>query len=370
MNSARFSELDESFMRRAIQIARRAEGRVEPNPMVGCVLVRNGKIIGEGHHRKFGGPHAEVHALRHAKKQRNRTKGATAYVTLEPCGHHGKTPPCTEALIEAGISRVVAGVRDPGIHVAGRGFKRLRQAGITVDSGCLEEDARELIAPYVTLNEKQRPYIILKWAQSIDGKISTPKNQPNAISGSESHRWVHRLRARVDGILVGIGTVLADDPQLTARDVPMRRTATRIVLDSNLRIPPAAKLIKSAKQTPTLIFTSTKASKSTKAKSLTKKNVEIIPCPSSGGRLNPSRILETLGQRQMSNLLVEGGADVHSTLIRKGLADEICTFVSPRIIGQNEKSITFDRSPDIRCVTSQQIGDDMLWRFRLNTNVG
>ncbi len=353
-------------MRRAIQLARRGQGRVEPNPMVGCVLVRGGKVIGEGYHRRFGGPHAEVHALGHADKQHNKTTGATAYVTLEPCSHHGKTPPCTQALIEAGIKRVVAATGDIGPHVAGRGFRRLRQVGIRVDIGCLEHESREMNAPYETLLGKRRPYVIQKWAQSIDGKISTPKNQSKAISGAESHRWVHRLRARVDGILVGIGTVLSDDPLLTARDVPIRRSATRIVLDSRLRIPVSAALVRTAAQTPTIIFASQGATKSKKAARLRQEGIEVLACPLSRGRLNLSRLLEIPGQRQMTNLLVEGGAAVHTSFVNQGLADEICVFVSPRIIGQREQSIAFEKAIDTRNITAQRMGNDMLWRFRLH----
>ncbi len=332
--------------------------------MVGCVFARGTTIVGEGYHRRFGGPHAEVQALRDADKRGNRVAGAAAYVTLEPCGHFGKTPPCTRALIDAGITRVVAGVRDPGLHVAGRGFAQLRKAGLAVDVGCSADDAHDLIRPYVTLNEQQRPFVILKWAQSLDGRISTPKGQPNAISGPESHRWVHRLRARVDGVLVGIGTVLADDPLLTARNVPLRRTATRVVLDRALRTPITANLVRTASQAPTLIFTTAEKQGSRKAKTLTRKGVEVIACRTSKTGLHLPGVLRTLGKRQMTNLLVEGGAGVHASFLRNGLADEMCVFQSPRIIGGSETAVTMNPkcAPDLR--SAHRIGDDMLYIFR------
>ena len=366
MSRREFSDFDQNCMRRAIQLARRAQGRVEPNPMVGCVLASRSRIIGEGYHRRFGGPHAEVHALCDAQERGHRVAGAIAYVTLEPCGHFGKTPPCTRALIDAGIRRVVAGVRDPGPNVAGRGFAQLRKSGVTVDVGCMAGEAKELIAPYVTLNDQHRPYVILKWAQSLDGKISTPKGESNAISGPEAHRWVHRLRARVDGVLVGIGTLMADDPRLTARDVPLRRTAARIVLDTRLRTPIGSKLVTSASSTPTVIVTAAKHASSRKARSLARKGVELLPCRSTRTGLHLPSVLRALGERQMTNLLVEGGAHVHASFLQQGLADEMHIFQAPRIISPLETSVVVDpkHRPILR--SARRIGQDMLYTFRFD----
>jgi len=209
------------MMARAIALAKRGEGRVEPNPMVGCVLVRRGQVISEGYHRRFGGPHAEIAALQACQEN---PRGATVYVSLEPCCHQGKTPPCTEALIEAEVKRVVVAVSDPNPAVAGRGIRRLRAARLAVQTGVLAEEAGELLAPYSTRMKLGRPYVIAKWAQSLDARLATDTGDSRWISCEHSRRMVHRLRSRVDAVLVGSGTVQADDPQLTARDVSLRRT--------------------------------------------------------------------------------------------------------------------------------------------------
>src|SRR3972149_2407368 len=221
------TELDESRMRRALALAKRGEGRVEPNPMVGCVIVRNGRVIGEGYHRRFGGPHAEIEALES----------------------------CTDGLIRAGIARVVTPLRDPNPAVNGRGLRRLRTAGIMVTTGVLAAEAAEGLAPFLTRIRLGRPYVIAKWAQSLDGQLITPPGESMWISSEASRRTTHRLRARVDAILVGVGTVLADDPLLTARGVPLRRRALRVVLDAKLRIPLSANIVSSSKSTPTLVLT-------------------------------------------------------------------------------------------------------------------
>ncbi|GAF88580.1 unnamed protein product, partial [marine sediment metagenome] len=212
----RYDPLDHRMMARAIALARRGEGHVEPNPMVGCVIVRNRRSIGEGYHRRFGGPHAEIEALLACTRD---PQGATVYVSLEPCCHHGKTPPCTDALIAARVARVVVAARDPNPVVRGRGIRRLRTAGIDVETGVLEGEAAEVLAPYATRVRLYRPFVIAKWAQSLDGKLATRTGHSQWISCEASRRRVHRLRARVDAILVGCGTVLADDPLLTARGV-------------------------------------------------------------------------------------------------------------------------------------------------------
>ena len=353
-------------MRRALALARRGQGRVEPNPMVGCVLVRGSGVIGEGYHRRFGGPHAEVEALRSA---RGSARGTTAYVTLEPCCHFGKTPPCTELLIEAGVARVVAPMKDPGEHVAGRGFRRLRAAGIDVRRGCLEPEARRLNAPYLALVQQKRPYVLLKWAQSLDGHLITPPGTPSTISGPQAHRWVHRLRARVDAVLVGIGTVLKDDPSLTARGVPIRRVATRVVLDSRLRIPLRSRLVTTADSVPTLVMTTRSAATKRRAHAerLQRAGVELAVVRSQGGRVSMADALSRLGTRSMTNVLVEGGPQVLSECLRRRLADEAFVFVAPRIIGGAPTPVLFpSETLTDHPITTARIGADTLCHIQFS----
>src|SRR3954451_1208374 len=242
-------------MPRALELAERGRGHVEPNPLVGAVIVRDGRVVGEGWHQRYGEAHAEVHALAAAGAA---ARGATLYVTLEPCCHHGKTPPCTDAVLRAGVGRVVASMLDPNPLVAGKGAERLRAAGVAVEIGVGEAEARRLNAPYLKLLRTGRPYVHLKWAMTLDGKICTRTGDSKWISNEASRRRVHELRGRVDAILVGVGTALADDPQLTARPRGPR-TATRIVLDSRGRLPPTSLLAATARIVPTLVATTAAA---------------------------------------------------------------------------------------------------------------
>ncbi|NOT00535.1 MAG: bifunctional diaminohydroxyphosphoribosylaminopyrimidine deaminase/5-amino-6-(5-phosphoribosylamino)uracil reductase RibD [Phycisphaerales bacterium] len=363
---------DERHMRRALALARRGLGRVEPNPMVGCVLVRNGRVVGEGYHRRFGRAHAEVEALHDAGRA---ARGATVYVTLEPCAHTGKTPPCTDALIRAGVAHVVAAVKDPNPLVAGKGVRALQRAGIRVDVGLLESDVRELNAPYLKRVETGRPYVILKWAQSLDGRIATPRGGSPTISGPEALRWVHRLRARVDGIIVGIGTVLADDPQLTARDVPIRRVATRIVLDSNLRTPPGSRLVRSAGQTPVVLLATEGAMRrhAKRAARLTSASVEIVTCRPRARRIDLTDALDKLGRRGMTNLLIEGGAEVIAGFLAGRLVDEAVVFISPMVVGAATASVRLPADAfSAAAVDTCRMGCDaaFLYRFPAATRAG
>ncbi|RME36824.1 MAG: bifunctional diaminohydroxyphosphoribosylaminopyrimidine deaminase/5-amino-6-(5-phosphoribosylamino)uracil reductase RibD, partial [Planctomycetota bacterium] len=315
------------MMRRAIALARRGLGRVEPNPPVGCVIVRHGRIVAEGWHRRFGGPHAEIDALRRCPAQAAR--GATVYVSLEPCAHFGKTPPCADALIAAGAARVVAAMRDPHPHVAGKGFRRLRQAGIRVETGVLRDEAAELLAPYLTRLHLARPYVIAKWAQSLDGKLAAAGGDSKWISNERSRREVHRLRARVDVILVGAETLRRDDPLLTARDVPLRRRAARVVLDGRLRVPLRCRLVDTARDVSTWVFTSAGAARTPKADRLRAKGVNVAAMRSRNGRLDLRAVLTELARREVTNLLVEGGADVLTGFLGERLVDEAWVFTAP-----------------------------------------
>ncbi len=333
-------ENDTHFMRRALELARRGEGFVEPNPMVGCVLVREGQIVGEGFHRRFGGPHAEVEALRAAGE---RAHGATAYVTLEPCSHHGKTPPCTDALLAAGVRRVVVALRDPNPAVHGQGLQILRNAGVEIVENVLTEEVRDLLAPYTTLLEKRRPWIIAKWAMTLDGRSASRSGSSQWISGEPSRLVVHRLRARMDGILVGAGTVRCDNPRLTVRLLDREeraRTPLRIVLDSRAEIPLTSRLIQTARETPLLVVVGDDASPA-KMTALRQTGCEVLPIPAvAKGELLENRyarqietLLTTLAERNLTNLLVEGGSRVFGLLFDWGLIDEVHAFIAPKLIG-------------------------------------
>ncbi len=322
-------ERETAWMRMALRLARGGEGRVEPNPMVGCVLVRRGQIVGVGRHRRFGGPHAEIEALRAAG---DAARGADAFVTLEPCCYHGKTPPCTEALVRAGVRRVVAAVRDPNPRVRGRGLRRLAHAGIRTESGLCADEAAALIAPFEKLTRQGRPWVILKWAQSLDGVIATRDGDSRWISDEAARRNAHATRGRMDAVIVGVGTVLADDPLLTCRHVRPRRIATRVVFDTRLRTPPDAAVALGAKRVPTLICCGRSAD-ARRARRLAQTGCEVVRLPSSGARVSASAAMEELGRRGMTNVLVEGGGQLLGTFLDEGLADEVHAYIAPRLIG-------------------------------------
>jgi diaminohydroxyphosphoribosylaminopyrimidine deaminase/5-amino-6-(5-phosphoribosylamino)uracil reductase len=330
LGRARTNESD--FMQRALQLAARGQGRVEPNPMVGCVIVKRGRVIGEGFHHRFGGPHAEIDALCRCSAS---SRGATAFVTLEPCCHVGKTPPCTEALIDAGVARVVAALRDPNPPVAGRGLRRLRAVGIEVETGLLADQAAKLNAPYIKLRRRKRPWVILKWAQSLDGKIATRRGDSKWISDEHCRRHAHRARGRVDAIIVGSRTVRIDDPDLTARGSSVPRIATRIVLDPALRTPTTAKLVKSARDVPTWIVTSGGAPRQ-RIKAFEAAGCIVHSVARAGEEVSLPRVLDLLGAREMTNVLVEGGGRLLGSFVDQRLADEIHVYIAPLLIGGRE----------------------------------
>ncbi len=336
---SRWTQTDRRWMQLALDLACKGRGFVEPNPMVGCVLVRSNRIVGRGFHRRFGGPHAETSALRAAGRS---AVGATAYVSLEPCSHTGKTPPCCDALIRARVARVVVAMKDPTPLVAGKGLRRLRSAGISVETGLMREEAGALNAPFVTFHTEHRPYVILKWAQSIDGKIATRRGDSKWITSRHSRVAAHALRARVDAIIIGVNTVIADDPDLTARLARPRRIAARIILDPHLRTPPSARLVRTARRTPTILVTGQSnparrnapaAGETQKMRRLKRAGCEVLRLPAdrSGIRIPP--LLRELHTRGMTNLLVEGGGKVLGAFLDANLADEAQVFVAPIIIG-------------------------------------
>lgn len=319
----------EELMRRALDLAALGLGRVEPNPAVGAVIAdSDGNVLGEGWHQQFGGPHAEVHALANAGSA---AFGATLFVTLEPCCHYGKTPPCSRAVIAAGIRKVVVATLDPAPHVNGGGIAELRAAGVEVEVGVLQEQARRLIAPFVTLMTLRRPYFHAKWAMTLDGKIASRTGHSQWISNEQSRAVVHRLRGRMDGILVGIGTALADDPALTARPVGPRK-ATRIIIDSTGRLPSESELVRTARVIPVLVVTAS-ASESDRQR-LTEAGVEVLSVPSNLlGKPDLGSLATELGRRRMTNVLVEGGGQILGAFFDAELIDEVHTFVAPKIVG-------------------------------------
>lgn len=355
---------DENFMQMALRLAKRGIGSVEPNPAVGCIIVKEGRIIGKGRHKKFGGPHAEINALQNCKTLGINSRGATMYVTLEPCCHYGKTPPCTDAIIAAGIAKVVAATIDPSPHANGAGMKQLREAGIEARTGVCETEARILNAPFIKFAAAGKCWVILKWVQSIDGKVayasgglftaehaeSTERELLKLDLGSAksavksfNSRWIsnelsrkdaHRLRRRVQGILVGVNTVIADDPLLTARPSRGKKPA-RIVLDTHLRIPLNCRLLATAKKVPVLVVTNEGAVKANSdiVDKIAHKGAELLTVPMDQGRCDIESLLDELSSRGVTQLLVEGGPTVLTSFLKRELADEICVYIAPKILG-------------------------------------
>jgi len=322
-----FSAKDREFMQRSLQLAEQGMFGAHPNPMVGCVLVKDDEIVGEGWHVRAGEAHAEVNAIRDAGKK---ARGATAYVTLEPCAHQGKTPPCCDALIEAGISQLVVAVEDPNPKVDGKGIERLQSAGVTVRSGLMRQDAMQLIAGFLSRMQRGRPRLQLKIACSLDGRIAMANGQSQWITGVEARLDVQRLRARAGAIMTGIGTVLADDPALTVREAnlnPHNRQPLRVVLDNDLRTPLTAKML--ALPGETIIYCSSDAS----AQDLAHAGAEVIRVSGDDGLVDLSLVLKDLAERGVNDLLVEAGPIVAGQIVEQNLLDELVIYQAPQILG-------------------------------------
>jgi diaminohydroxyphosphoribosylaminopyrimidine deaminase/5-amino-6-(5-phosphoribosylamino)uracil reductase len=319
-------------MEQALELARRGEGLVEPNPMVGCVIARDGDIVGQGYHQRCGGPHAEVNALEDAG---DAARGATLYVTLEPCVHEGKTPPCAPRVTMSGVERVVAAVGDPSPKVSGRGFQTIRDAGIRLDVGLCREPAILLNAPFFKRFGPGLPLVIAKWAMTADGKIATRAGDSRWISGDESRRRVHRLRGRVDAVMVGGGTARSDDPLLTCRDAERRRTATRVVLCGNRCPAPSSRLVQTAEEAPVLLIAASGEQPEglAEARQAGCEVAEVRPDENNPGRPDTRAALELLGERDVSRVLVEGGGQLLGSLFDADLVDRVMAFVSPVVAG-------------------------------------
>jgi diaminohydroxyphosphoribosylaminopyrimidine deaminase / 5-amino-6-(5-phosphoribosylamino)uracil reductase len=326
----RITEVERRFMNLALALGRRGLGCTWPNPAVGAVIVKDGVIIARGWTQPGGRPHAEVEALRRAGAA---ARGATLYVTLEPCSHHGKTPPCADAIVAAGVSRVVAALEDPNPEVAGAGHARLRAAGIAVDVGIGADEARRDHAGHIRRMRDGRPHVILKLALSADGKAGTAGRQPVAITGEAVRERVHLLRAQSDAIMIGIGTALADDPMLTCRLPGMAGLSpVRIVLDSALRLPSGTRLAKSAGEVPVWVVAGNDAGQSTQD-ALRGCGVEVLRCGATGGRLDLPNVLKLIAARGITRLMVEGGPTLAAALIADDLVDEAHLFHAPHRIG-------------------------------------
>lgn len=359
-------DLDRIYMRRALRLAEKGRGRTSPNPMVGAVIVARREIVGQDYHHRAGEPHAEILALDAAGA---RARGATLYVTLEPCCHIRKrTPPCVPTLIHSGLKRIVVAMPDPNPLVKRRGVARLRQAGIEVSVGCLGEEAERLNEIYVHWVRTGRPFVIMKAAMTLDGKIATANGQSKWISGEEARRQVHRLRSQVDAVMVGIGTVLQDDPELTARLVDRHaRQPLRVILDSRLRIPLRARVLSQARQAGVLIATTRHAPPSRIA-ALKQRGAEVLILPAEHGNVSLKACLTTLGRQGITSLLLEGGSEVNASALRSGLLDRLQLYVAPALLGgQDAKGLIGGASPasisaswPLNDLQVQQVGKDLL----------
>jgi diaminohydroxyphosphoribosylaminopyrimidine deaminase/5-amino-6-(5-phosphoribosylamino)uracil reductase len=353
-----FTSADHAFMSRALQLAQRGLYTTTPNPRVGCVVVRDGQIAGEGWHERAGEPHAEVAALRAAGA---RAKGATVYVSLEPCSHHGRTPPCADALVSAGVARVVASMRDPNPKVAGAGLERLRAAGIETFDGLLEERARELNIGFVSRMQRGRPWLRVKVAASLDGRTALANGASQWITGPEARRDGHRWRARSCAVMAGIGTLLADDPRLSVREVETSRQPARIVVDRNLRLPATARVLEGGNA---LVFAAVEDPE--RIRLLAQAGAEVVVLPDAQGKVDLPRMLEELGRREMNEILAESGSRLNGALLRAGLVDELVLYFAPHLLGDTARGMFdlreltgLDQRVELRVSDVSRVGPDL-----------
>lgn len=353
------SDHDAVFMRQALDLAARGIGRTSPNPMVGSVVVRDGVVLGEGYYREYGGRHAEPQAIEEAG---SRARGAALYVTLEPCCHQGSTPPCTDAIIASGIAHVHVAMTDPDRRVSGKGIERLRAAGMTVETGLLEAEARELNAAYVRHRETGQPFVLLKLAQTLDGRIATRNGHSKWITGEAARKRVHLMRSQADAVLVGIDTVLADDPRLTVRHVDGRQPR-RIVLDSRARTPLEAQVLNG--EAPATVCV-TEAATADRVQGLKGTGAEVLVLPGGGGSIPIAPLKMVLGKAGIVTLMVEGGSRVAASFLRECAVDQIACFVAPRILGAGIPSIAdlalddLSKAIQLNDTQVEQLEDDFL----------
>ena len=356
---------DERFMRLALTLGRRGLGNAWPNPAVGAVIVKDGVILGRGWTQAGGRPHAEVEALRRARKLApDAVSGATLYVTLEPCSHQGKTPPCADAIVKAGIARVVSALEDPNPEVAGKGHEKLRAKGIAVETGLFADEARRDHAGHIARITQGRPHVLLKLAISADGKAGLPARKPVALSGEEARNRVFQLRAQSDAILVGIGTVLSDNPHLTSR-LPglMERSPVRVVLDANLRVPLSLAVVSTVRETPTWVMTSRKPS-AIAEEILQQKGCKVFRVGDSAGKLDLGEVLKLLAGEGITRLMVEGGPTVAASFVAADLVDEAVLVRSDKTIGEGIAPLAGMRldalTQHLQVAGSERLGADTL----------
>lgn len=348
-------------MRRALELARRGMGRVNPNPMVGCVIVRDGRVIGEGWHEVYGGPHAERSALDACTED---AAGATLYVTLEPCCHHGKQPPCTEAILARRIARVVVGCLDPNPVVAGKGCACLREAGIPVETGMLEKECRALNEVFFHFITHRTPFAVMKYAMTLDGKIASRTGDSRWVTGEAARRHVHKTRNALSAVMVGVGTVLADDPLLTCR-IDGGLDPLRIVCDSRLRTPPDSRLIRTTREIPTLIAAT---ERNERAAALERAGAEILLCATKDGRVDLADLMRRLGARSIDSVLIEGGGALHFSALTAGVVRKVQAYIAPSLIGGETAKTPvggagFARMADalrLQNLSVTRLGDDIL----------
>jgi len=356
----------EKFMRAALGFARKGLGKTSPNPAVGAVIVRKDQVIAAGFHRKAGEPHAEVEALnRLGDKAR---QGDTLYVTLEPCNHYGRTPPCTQAILEKGVRKVVVGMKDPNPRVTGGGCDYLIGQGVEVVAGVLEGECRRLNEWFVTYVTQGRPFVIAKSAMTLDGWTATSTGHSRWVTNERSRDWVHRLRSQVDGILVGVGTVMADDPLLNTRLKKGRgKDPVRIIVDTHLSIPPSARVLGHAQGSETLIAVGEGVG-SRRLRRIERKGISFLRCPEKEGRIDLKVLMQKLGTRSITSVLLEGGATLMGAMIRERLVDKFCVFKAPRILGGSDGRpmalgkgpSSMDQSIPLKDIRIRRFGEDLL----------
>jgi diaminohydroxyphosphoribosylaminopyrimidine deaminase / 5-amino-6-(5-phosphoribosylamino)uracil reductase len=349
---------DREFMGRALQLARRGLYTTTPNPRVGCVVVRDGAVVGEGWHEKAGLPHAEALALAQAGE---RARGATLYVNLEPCSHHGRTPPCAEAVIAAGAARVVAAMQDPNPQVAGAGFARLRDAGIRVEQGLMEDEARELNIGFVSRMTRGRPWVRVKIAASLDGRTALANGKSQWITGEAARRDGHAWRARACAVLTGIGTVKDDDPRLTVRDVATPRQPLKVLIDSRLEVDPGARLFEDGK-----VLVVAAREDQDRANVLRTRGAEVISIPNAQGKTELMSVMRELGGRGINELHVEAGTRLNGSLLREGCVDELLLYFAPSVIGDSGRGMfalpeltALDQRTGLEVHAVERIGEDV-----------
>jgi diaminohydroxyphosphoribosylaminopyrimidine deaminase/5-amino-6-(5-phosphoribosylamino)uracil reductase len=359
-----FSQTDFVHMERALALAKRGMYTTDPNPRVGCVLVKHGEVIGEGFTQPAGQDHAEVRALKDARSRGHDLRGATAYVTLEPCSHFGRTPPCANALIEAQVERVVAAMEDPNPQVSGRGLKMLRDAGIEVRCGLLANEAHELNIGFISRMTRGRPWVRMKVAASLDGRTGLPSGVSQWITGEAARADGHAWRARASAILTGIGTVREDDPRMTVRAIDTPRQPQRVLIDSQLDVPPTAQILAGA---PTLIFCGNLDERHTeRAAALRDRGAEIVQMANAAGKVDLPAMLKVLGERMVNELHVEAGYKLNGSLLREGCVDELLVYLAPSLLGMDSMSMFSLNAPEtlegrmqLNFHTVDRIGDDL-----------